>query len=69
MISIDWGDTRMSATMESVLKGYRVIYPNSEYQNNPAAVAKAAATLVGTSGISGDKGGSRVWWDTGGPNF
>ncbi len=47
----------------------RVIYPNSEYQNNPAAVAKAAATLVGTNGISGDKGGSRVWWDTAGPNF
>ncbi|HEY4788750.1 MAG TPA: SusD/RagB family nutrient-binding outer membrane lipoprotein [Bacteroidales bacterium] len=47
----------------------RVIYPDSEYQTNPDAVAKAAATLTGTNGISGDKGGSRVWWDTAGPNF
>jgi hypothetical protein len=47
----------------------RVIYPSSEYDNNNAAVTKAAATLSGTNGISGDKGGSRVWWDTAKPNF
>ena len=46
----------------------RVIYPNSEYDNNNAAVVKAAATLHGTT-VSGDKGGSRVWWDTGAANF
>ena len=46
----------------------RVKYPNSEYENNNAAVTKAAETLHGTT-VSGDKGGSRVWWDTGTPNF
>jgi hypothetical protein len=46
----------------------RVKYPNSEYENNNAAVTKAAATLHGTT-VSGDKGGSRVWWDTGTANF
>ncbi|HEX3008005.1 MAG TPA: SusD/RagB family nutrient-binding outer membrane lipoprotein, partial [Bacteroidales bacterium] len=46
----------------------RVKYPSSEYDNNKAAVEKAAATLKGTT-VSGDKGGSRVWWDTGLPNF
>jgi hypothetical protein len=46
----------------------RVKYPSSEYDNNNAAVVKASATLVGTT-VSGDKGGSRVWWDTGGVNF
>jgi hypothetical protein len=46
----------------------RVIYPNSEYDNNNAAVVKAAATLKGTT-VSGDKGGSRVWWDTGENKF
>jgi len=46
----------------------RVKYPNSEYENNNAAVTKAAATLYGTT-VSGDKGGSRVWWDTGTGNF
>ena len=47
----------------------RVIYPSSEYENNNAAVVEAAATLSGTNGITGDKGGSRVWWDTVGSNF
>lgn len=47
----------------------RVKYPSSEYDNNNAAVVKASATLAGTNGISGDKGGSRVWWDTAKPNF
>lgn len=46
----------------------RVKYPSSEYDNNKAAVEKAAATLKGTT-VSGDKGGSRVWWDTGLANF
>jgi hypothetical protein len=46
----------------------RIKYPSSEYDNNNAAVVKAAATLHGTT-VSGDKGGSRVWWDTGAANF
>jgi hypothetical protein len=46
----------------------RVIYPDTEYENNRTAVINAAATLHGTT-VSGDKGGSRVWWDTGGANF
>jgi hypothetical protein len=48
----------------------RMIYPTAEYDNNNAAITKAASTLTGIVNtpdcgvITGDKGGSRVWWDT-----
>lgn len=42
----------------------RVIYTNGQRANNPAGVAEAVGFLGGPDEI-----GTRLWWDTGGPNF
>jgi hypothetical protein len=42
----------------------RMPFINSERNNNPAGVADATAKLGGPDEI-----GTRLWWDTGGPNF
>jgi hypothetical protein len=42
----------------------RVPFLNSERDNNPDGVADATAKLGGPDEI-----GTRLWWDTGGPNF
>ncbi|MGC4023438.1 MAG: SusD/RagB family nutrient-binding outer membrane lipoprotein [Cyclobacteriaceae bacterium] len=36
----------------------RLVYPSSEYSNNPQGVAKAVTLLGGT-----DSGGTPLWWD------
>jgi hypothetical protein len=43
----------------------RFVYPGSQVANNAAAYAEA----VGFLGGEGDKISTRLWWDTGGPNF
>ena len=42
----------------------RVIYTNGQRANNAASVAEAVGFLGGPDEI-----GTRLWWDTGGPNF
>ncbi|MEX0275845.1 MAG: SusD/RagB family nutrient-binding outer membrane lipoprotein [Flavobacteriaceae bacterium] len=42
----------------------RMPFVNSERENNPDGVADATAKLGGPDEI-----GTRLWWDTGGPNF
>lgn len=42
----------------------RMPFVNAERNNNPAGVADATAKLGGPDEI-----GTRLWWDTGGPNF
>jgi hypothetical protein len=42
----------------------RMPFINSERENNPGGVADATAKLGGPDQI-----GTRLWWDTGGPNF
>ncbi|MCL6265449.1 SusD/RagB family nutrient-binding outer membrane lipoprotein [Flagellimonas myxillae] len=42
----------------------RMTFINSERENNPTGVADATAKLGGPDEI-----GTRLWWDTGGPNF
>lgn len=42
----------------------RIPYPVAEYQSNKAAVTAAVAALGGK-----DDGNTRLWWDTGKPNF
>jgi hypothetical protein len=42
----------------------RMPFTNGERNNNPAGVADATAKLGGPDEI-----GTRLWWDTGGPNF
>ncbi len=42
----------------------RMPFINSERENNPDGVADATAKLGGTDEIQ-----TRLWWDTGGPNF
>ncbi len=42
----------------------RQVFVTSQRENNPAAVAEATGFLGGPDEI-----GTRLWWDTGGPNF
>lgn len=42
----------------------RMPFPNSERENNPASVADGTSKLGGPDEIN-----TRLWWDTGGPNF
>ena len=42
----------------------RLVFVNSQRENNAAAVAEATGYLGGPDEI-----GTRLWWDTGGPNF
>lgn len=43
----------------------RLAYPSAEYNTNGAAVAAAVSSTLGGK----DNGGTRLWWDTGAPNF
>jgi hypothetical protein len=54
----DWG----IIAKEDFLK--RHPFPTSERNNNPTGVADATSKLGGPDEI-----GTRLWWDTGGPNF
>lgn len=42
----------------------RMPYPNAEREGNPATIADAVTKLGGPDEIN-----TRLWWDTGGPNF
>ena len=51
-------------TINSVLGIRRVNFVQSEKDGNPGGVASGVAKLGGA-----DNGGTRLWWDTSGPNF
>jgi hypothetical protein len=53
-----------NGTIDTQIQIRRLAYPASEYTTNGAEVQKAVQLLGGP-----DNGGTRLWWDTGKPNF
>ncbi len=51
-------------TIDSNIQVRRLPFPASERNANPMGVDQAKTLLGGA-----DNGGTRLWWDTGGPNF
>ncbi len=51
-------------TIDTNIQIRRIPFVDSELSTNAAGVADAVTKLGGT-----DDGGTRLWWDTGGPNF
>jgi len=51
-------------TISTQIQIRRLPYPQSEYTSNATNIQHAVQLLGGP-----DNGGTRLWWDTGGPNF
>ena len=51
-------------TIDTAIQIRRIPFVDSELSTNPDGVAAAVGLLGGP-----DNGGTRLWWDTGGPNF
>ena len=51
-------------TIDTNIQIRRIPFVDSELSTNPEGVAGAVSALSGP-----DNGGTRLWWDTGGPNF
>lgn len=51
-------------TISTDIQIRRMVYPSTEYVNNPAEVAKGVTLLGGP-----DNGGTRLWWDVNKGNF
>ncbi len=52
-------------TISTTIGVRRLAYPSSIYLTNGANIKAAVANTLGGN----DNGGTRLWWDTGGPNF